>query len=69
MAPPGISAEQKKALIDLTANLTKSAAWKEQLKQKGWDDAYLAGDDFAAFLKKEIARVSGVLKSVGLVKS
>jgi len=69
MAPPGISAEQKKALIDLTGKLTQSAAWKEQLKQKGWDDAYLAGDDFAAFLKKEIARVSGVLKSVGLVKS
>ena len=69
MAPPGISAEQKKALIDLTGKLTQSAAWKEQLKQKGWDDAYLAGDDFAVFLKKEIARVSGVLKSVGLVKS
>ena len=69
MAPPGISAEQKKNLIELMDKLTKSAAWKEQLKQKGWDDAYISGDAFGAFLKKEIARVNDVLKSVGLVKS
>ena len=69
MAPPGISADQKKTMIELLDKLTKSAAWQDQLKQKGWDDAYMAGDDFAAFLKKEIARVSAVMKSVGLVKS
>ena len=47
----------------------KSDAWKSTLKQKGWDDAYLGGDAFADFLKKETARVTEVLKSVGLVKS
>ena len=47
----------------------KSKAWQEQLKQKGWDDAYLPADKFAAFLKDEIVRVGGVLKSLGLVKS
>ena len=47
----------------------KSPAWTDILKQKGWDDAFLAGDAFAAFLKEEIARVSGVLKSVGMGKS
>jgi putative tricarboxylic transport membrane protein len=69
MAPPGISAEQKKNLIELMDKLVASPAWKEQLKQKGWDDAYISGDAFGAFLKKEIARVNDVLKSVGLVKS
>ena len=29
-------------------NMVKSPAWAEVLKQKGWDDAYLAGDEFAA---------------------
>ena len=37
--------------------MVKSPAWKEVLKQKGWDDAYLAGDAFAEFLKEEQARV------------
>ena len=49
--------------------LGKSPAWQEVLKQKGWDDAYLGGDAFADFLKKETTRVTDVLKSVGLVKS
>jgi putative tricarboxylic transport membrane protein len=69
MAPPGISAEQKKALTDTVEKMVKSAAWKDVLKQKGWDDAFLSGDAFAKFLKDEQVRVGNVLKSVGLVKS
>jgi putative tricarboxylic transport membrane protein len=68
MAPPGITDEQKKTLVDLVDRMAKSAAWKGILKQKGWDDAYLAGDDFVTFLKQEQERVNSVLKSVGLVK-
>jgi putative tricarboxylic transport membrane protein len=66
---PGISAEQKKTLGEAIDRMVKSAAWRDILKQKGWDDAYLPGDAFAKFLKEEQARVNDVLKSVGLVKS
>jgi putative tricarboxylic transport membrane protein len=69
MAPPGLTDAQKKALTDTIEKMVKSPAWKEQLKQKGWDDAYLSGDAFAKFLKDEQVRVNNVLKSVGLVKS
>jgi len=69
VAAPGISAEQKKVLADAIDRLVKSPAWQEVLKQKGWDDAYLAGDAFADFLKQENTRITGVLKSIGLVKS
>jgi putative tricarboxylic transport membrane protein len=69
VAPPGITAEQKKTLSEAIEKMVKSDAWKETLKQKGWADAYLGGDAFADFLKKEIVRVTEVLKSVGLVKS
>jgi putative tricarboxylic transport membrane protein len=48
--------------------MVKSPQWKEVLTQKGWDDAYLAGDAFGDFLKTENTRVTGVLKSIGLVK-
>jgi putative tricarboxylic transport membrane protein len=68
-AAPAITAEQKKSLSDAVDKMVKSVAWKDILKQKGWDDAYLAGDAFAKFLKDEQARVQDVLKSVGLVKS
>jgi len=38
------------------------------LKQKGWDDAYLAGEAFAAFLKTEQTRVADILKAAAIVK-
>jgi len=68
VAAPGITDAQKKALTDLVEKTVKSKAWQEQLKQKGWDNAYLPADQFAAFLKQEIVRVGGVLKSLGLLK-
>jgi putative tricarboxylic transport membrane protein len=69
VAAPGITDAQKAALSQLVERTVKSKAWQEQLKQKGWDDAYLPADKFAGFLKDEIVRVGGVLKSLGLVKS
>lgn len=67
-AAPGISDAQKAELSDLVARLVKSNTWKDILKQKGWDDAYLPADQFAKFLTDEQARVAGVMKTVGLVK-
>jgi putative tricarboxylic transport membrane protein len=68
VAAPGISEAQRQALADVVDKLVKSPAWKEVLKQKGWDDAYLPGEAFAQFLGDEQKRVGDVLKSVGLVK-
>lgn len=68
VAPPGITPEQRKALTEIVEKMVKSPAWAETLKAKGWDDAYLSGDDFAAFLKNEQVRVAEVLKSIGLAK-
>ena len=69
VAPPGITPEQKKNLTELVTKMVASTAWKDILKQKGWDDAFLSGDAFEKFLKDEQTRVNNVLKSVGLVKS
>jgi putative tricarboxylic transport membrane protein len=69
VAPPGISPEQRKTLTETIDKMVKSPAWQDVLKQKGWDDAYLSGNEFAAFLKTENARVREVLTSIGLVKS
>src|SRR3982751_5072948 len=65
---PGINDAQKKTLAELVEKLVKSAAWKDILKQKGWDDAYMPGDQFTKFLAEEQTRVTAVMKTVGLVK-
>jgi putative tricarboxylic transport membrane protein len=69
VAPPGITAEQRKALAAVVEKTVKSKEWAELIKAKGWDDYYLPGDQFAAFLKTEQARVGDVLRTIGLVKS
>ena len=69
MAPPGLSDADKKKLSDAVDKMAKSDAWKEILKQKGWDDAYMPADQFAGFLKNEQGRVAEIMKSLGLVKS
>jgi putative tricarboxylic transport membrane protein len=68
VAPEGIGAGDRKALLDTMDRLARSASWKDVLKKNNWDDAYLAGDAFAAFLKSENDRVSKVLQAAGLVK-
>ena len=68
VAPPGISAEQKKALTDTVDKLAKSKEWQDILKAKGWVDAFLAGPEFEAYLEKEIAQTETIMRDIGLAK-
>jgi putative tricarboxylic transport membrane protein len=68
VAPPGLNDQQKKDLIDVIARMHKTTQWQEALKKNDWADLYLAGDEFAAFLKEEDKRVTEILKSIGLAK-
>jgi putative tricarboxylic transport membrane protein len=68
MAPPELSAEDRQALLDIVDRTVKSEAWQAKLKERGWMDIYLAGDDFAAFLDEENERITGTLKAIGLVQ-
>lgn len=68
MAAPGINADQKSQLTKLFDGMVASSEWKALLKARGWDDYYLAGEPFTAFLKEEQVRVGDILKTIGLVK-
>ncbi len=65
---PGMSPEGRQMWLDRFAKMHESAAWKETLAKQGWEDAYLSGDDFVAFLGEEKTRIAAILKDVGLVK-
>jgi putative tricarboxylic transport membrane protein len=68
VAGPGITAPQKAAFSAAVEKAIKSPEWAKVLKARGWDDAYLNADQFAAFLKADQARVKEVLTTIGLVK-
>ncbi|WP_433548358.1 Bug family tripartite tricarboxylate transporter substrate binding protein [Streptomyces sp. CA-294286] len=66
VAPPGLTDAERTKLITLFEKLHASKEWKDALKKNGWDDAFLTGDEFGAFLDKENTRVDSVLKELGL---
>lgn len=68
VAPAGLGAADRKLLLDTVERLARSASWKAELRKHNWDDAYLGGEAYAAFIKAENERIAGVLKGVGLVK-
>ncbi|MDB5744041.1 MAG: C4-dicarboxylate transporter substrate-binding protein [Polaromonas sp.] len=68
VAPPGITPAQKAALSAAITKALKSDEWAKVMKARGWDDAYLGADEFAAFLKTDQVRVKDVLTQIGLVK-
>jgi putative tricarboxylic transport membrane protein len=68
VAPPGITAAQKATLVAAVNKALKSGEWTKVRQQRGWDDAYLDADAYAAFLKADQARVKDVLTTIGLVK-
>jgi putative tricarboxylic transport membrane protein len=68
VAPPNISDADRQALVDLVDALVASDAWQAQLQQFGWTSAYMSGDEFVAYLEGEDARVTEVLRAIGLVQ-
>lgn len=68
VAPPGISATDKKNLIDQVTKLHLTYAWKQAEKKHGWTDAFMPGEEFADYIQSENQRVEDVLTKLGLVK-
>jgi putative tricarboxylic transport membrane protein len=61
MAPPGISADERRALGELMTRLVRSSSWQQTLADLKWTDMFLAGEPFAAFLEAERIRVAPIV--------
>jgi putative tricarboxylic transport membrane protein len=67
-APPGISNDQRAALIKQIVATVKSPAWQETLKRNDWTDVLLTGEQFRTYIDAEQKRIAQVLKDIGLAK-
>jgi putative tricarboxylic transport membrane protein len=63
---PGINANQRAALIGLVDRMVRSSQWKEEVAKRDWTEIYQSGDDFGRYVAAEVARIEGVLRSLGL---
>ena len=67
LAPPGISEKRRKELIDLLTRMHDSRQWQQALKDNGWTDAFVTGDDFDDLLVEQDQRVASTLKELDLL--
>jgi len=67
LAPPGISDEDRDAMVKILEEMHATDAWKEALVANGWTDAFMTGEPFERFLEEQDTRVSTTLTDLGLV--
>ena len=65
---PGITPQQRDALVQLVKSATETPAWKATLEKLGWTPVFLAGDAYGKFLEEDTKRVAGIIESLGLKK-
>ena len=68
MAQGGLKPAERKELDAAMGRMVQSAEWKQILKERGWVDAYLPSDQFAAFVKDQQAVIKATLTDLGLLK-
>ncbi len=64
---PGISAEQRKALIDAVVAASKQKSWQESVAKNDWTPALMTGDEFTKFVEDEHARLRALFVKTGLL--
>jgi putative tricarboxylic transport membrane protein len=64
---PGITPEQRKALIDMLLKAVKSKAWEEALAKNSWTPAVLTGAEFEKFVDDDFAAMRAIMVKSGLV--
>ncbi len=65
---PGITPQQRDALVKLVRDATETPAWQATLAKLGWTGWFLGGDAYAKFIDEDIKRVGGIIESLGLKK-
>ncbi len=63
----GITAEQRKELIDALSKAYKHKSWQDAMEKNGWSPAWMAGDEFANFVDAEFASLRATMAKSGMI--
>jgi putative tricarboxylic transport membrane protein len=64
---PGITPEQRKALIDMVVKATKTKSWTEAMTKNNWTPALLTGKEFEDFVDREFASLRATMVKAGMI--
>jgi putative tricarboxylic transport membrane protein len=64
---PGITADQRKVLIDMIVKATKTKSWAESLDKNNWTPALITGKEFEDFVDREFASLRATMVKAGMI--
>ncbi len=64
---PGITPEQRKALVDMLVKASKSKAWAEAMTKNSWTPALLTGAEFEKFVDDDFASLRATMVKSGMI--
>jgi putative tricarboxylic transport membrane protein len=68
MAPPGLSEDQQKAVVNMIDKMRATDCWKKALQQNSWQETWLPGSEFGERIAVDSTRMREILTELGLVK-
>ena len=64
---PGITAEQRKMLVDMIVKATRTKSWTESLDKSNWTPALMTGKDFEDFVDRDFASLRATMVKAGMI--
>lgn len=65
---PGITSQQRDALVKLVQDATNTPAWKATLEKLGWAGVFLGGDQYKTYVEADTKRIAAIIDSLGIKK-
>ncbi|PRX01259.1 UNVERIFIED_ORG: putative tricarboxylic transport membrane protein [Actinomadura viridilutea] len=65
VAPPGISADERRTWIEALTAMRRTRQWRAELARHGWIDAFATGEEYATFLDDQSKAVARFLADLG----
>ena len=64
---PGITAEQRKMLVDMIVKATRTKSWTESLDKNNWTPALMTGKDFEDCVDRDFASLRATMVKAGMI--
>ncbi len=65
---PGLDGDKRAAYADVLQEMVTTVAWATVRDRNGWIDIFNRGDDFSAYLEKQEAEMSELMKGMGFIQ-
>lgn len=65
-AAPGISDEERETLTQTIRTMAESGTWNRELEARGWVNTYLDGEEFDAYLDRQVEQTAAILQELGI---